>query len=189
MSKVLKEIKRDLGSSEGRPSEDVLIKAIRKFETKGDTDTFTELKYVCYGAETPVGPKKYRLIEDKKTFELLLKAVEKRNSKQLRRCFQGLLSSYFRFDPKEPTNQQGSENWAQLKGFLKKKLSPIYQSSKERGVIPDWLRALWVKRLYGRWVCSRAQFLDESGIVTRSWCCHSRWGDITARPSGLRFWR
>ena len=68
MSKVLKEIKRDLGDSEGRPSEDVLIKAIRKFETKGDTDTFTELKYVCYGAETPVGPQKYRLIEDKKTF-------------------------------------------------------------------------------------------------------------------------
>ena len=41
MSKILKEIKRDLGSSEGRPSEDLLIKAIRKFETKGDTDTFT----------------------------------------------------------------------------------------------------------------------------------------------------
>jgi len=60
MSKILKEIKRDLGSSEGRPSEDLLIKAIRKFETKGDTDTFTELKYVCYGVETPVGPKNYR---------------------------------------------------------------------------------------------------------------------------------
>ena len=143
MSKVLKEIKRDLGGSEGRPSEDVLIKAIKKFETKGDTDTFTELKYVCYGAETPVGPQKYRLIEDKETFELLLKAVDKRNSKQLRRCFQGLLSSYFRFDPKETANQRGSENWAQLKGFLKKKLSPIYQSSKERGVIPDWLTTLY----------------------------------------------
>ena len=143
MSKVLKEIKRDLGGSEGRPSDDVLIKAIRKFETQGDTDTFTELKYVCYGAETPVGPQKYRLIEDKETFELLLKAVEKRNSKQLRRCFQGLLSSYFRFDPKAPTNQRGSENWAQLKTFLKKKLSPIYQSSKERDVIPDWLSTLY----------------------------------------------
>jgi hypothetical protein len=114
-----------------------------KFETEGDTDTFTELKYVCYGAETPVGPQKYRLIEDKETFELLLKSVEKRNSKQLRRCFQGLLSSYFRFDPKETTNQRGSENWTLLKGFLKKKLSPIYQSSKERGVIPDWLATLY----------------------------------------------
>ena len=143
MSKVLKEIKRDLGGSEGRPSDDVLIKAIRKFETQGDTDTFTELKYVCYGAETPVGPQKYRLIEDKETFALLLKAVEKRNSKQLRRCFQGLLSSYFRFDPKAQTNQRGSENWAQLKTFLKKKLSPIYQSSKERDVIPDWLSTLY----------------------------------------------
>lgn len=143
MSKILKEIKRDLGGSEGRPSEEVLINAIRKFETKGDTDTFTELKYVCYGAETPVGPQKYRLIEDKETFELLLRAVEKRNSKQLRRCFQGLLSSYFRFDPKSPTNQRGSENWAQLKSFLKKKLAPIYQSSKEREVIPDWLSTLY----------------------------------------------
>lgn len=143
MSKILKEIKRDLGGSEGRPSEDLLIKAIRKFETKGDTDTFNELKYVCYGAETPIGPKKYRLIEDKETFELLLKAVEKRNSKQLRRCFQGLLSTYFRFDPKEPTNQRGADNWARLKGFLKKQLSPIYQSSRARGVIPDWLSTLY----------------------------------------------
>lgn len=143
MSKVLKEIKRDLGDSEGRPSEDVLIKAIRKFETQGDTDTFTELKYVCYGTETPVGPQQYRLIEDKENFDLLLKAVEKRNSKQLRRCFQGLLSSYFRFDPKKLANQKGAENWAQLKGFLKKRLSPIYQSSKERGVIPDWLSTLY----------------------------------------------
>jgi hypothetical protein len=143
MSKILREIKRDLGGSEGRPSEDLLIKAIRKFETKGGTDTFNELKYVCYGAETPIGPKKYRLIEDKETFELLLKAVEKRNSKQLRRCFQGLLSTYFRFDPKGPTNQRGSENWARLKMFLKKQLSPIYQSSKARGVIPDWLSTLY----------------------------------------------
>ena len=142
MSKVLKEIKRDLGGSEGRPSEDLLIKAIRKFELKGDTDTFTELKYVCYGAETPVGPQKYRIIEDKHSFELLLKAVEKKNSKQLRRCFQGLLSSYFRFDPKQPANQKGSENWSQLKGFLKKVLFPIYQSSKDRGVIPEWLATL-----------------------------------------------
>jgi len=133
----------EFGGTEGRPSEDVLVEAIKKFETKGDTDTFTELKYVCYGAETPVGPQNYRLIEDKETFELLLKAVEKRNSKQLRRCFQGLLSSYFRFDPKEAANQRGSENWVQLKGFLKKKLSPIYQSSKERGVIPDWLTTLY----------------------------------------------
>jgi hypothetical protein len=142
MSKILKEIKRDLGGSEGRPSEDILIKAIKKFEAKGDSDTFTELKYVCYGAETPLGPQKYRLIEHKETFGLLLKAVEKRNSKQLRRCFQGLLSCYFRFDPKAAVNQSGSENWAQLKNFLKDKLTPIYQSSKERGVTPDWLLTL-----------------------------------------------
>jgi hypothetical protein len=143
MSKIRKEIQRDLGGNEGRPSEDLLIKAIRKFEAKGDTDTFIELKYVCYGAETPVGQQKYRIIENKETFALLLEVVEKRNNKQLRRCFQGLLSSYFRFNPKEPTNQLGSENWIQLKLFLKKKLSPIYESSRERGVIPEWLTTLY----------------------------------------------
>ena len=142
MSKVLKEIKRDLSGNEGRPSEDVLIKAIKKFEAKGDTDTYTELKYVCYGAETPVGPKKFRIIEDNDTFELVLKAVEKRGSKQLRRCFQGLLSSYFRFDPKHSENQRGAENWTQLKSFLKKKLQPIHQSAKERGGVPEWLSTL-----------------------------------------------
>lgn len=143
MSKILKEIKRDLGGSEGMPSEDLMIKAIQKFEAEGDTTTFTELKYVCYGAETPVGPKKYRLLEDKDTFQLLLRAVEKRNSKQLRRCYQGLLSSYFRFNPKEPSNNKGSENWTRLKVFLKENLTYIFKSSNERGVVPEWLSTLY----------------------------------------------
>ena len=183
MSKILKEIKRDLGSSEGRPSEDLLVKAIRKFEAKGDADTFTELKYVCYGAETPVGPKNYRIIEDKDTFEQLLRAVEKRNNKQLRRCFQGLLSSYFRFDPGNPTNQLGSENWTHLKGFLKKKLSPIYKSSSERGIIPDWLSTLYEhKNLLDANPCKRyadsltkgitdelKEVCDGLGIESSSW--------------------
>jgi hypothetical protein len=142
MSKILKEIKRDLGGFEGRPSEDLLTKAIQKFETKGDTDTFAELKYVCYGAETPIGSKKYRVIEDNTSFGLLLKAVEKRNSKQLRRCFQGLLSSYFRFDPRKQENQNGYENWSQLKEFLKHQLPIIFSYSKQRGSIPDWLSTL-----------------------------------------------
>lgn len=142
MSKVLKEIRRDLGGLEGRPSEDLLSKAIRKFESKGGIDTFAELKYVCYGAETPIGSSKYRIIEDKKNFELLLNAVAKRNSKQLRRCFQGLLSSYFRFDPIQPSNQKGLENWSQLKVFLNDQLPIIFQYSKDRGSIPDWLSTL-----------------------------------------------
>lgn len=142
MSKVLKEIKRDLGGFEGRPSEDLLTRAIQKFELKGDIDTFAELKYVCYGAETPIGPRKYRIIEDKDNFLLLLKAVDKRDSKQLRRCFQGLLSSYFRFDPTQQSNQNGSENWKQLKEFLNRQLPRILQYSKDRGSIPDWLSTL-----------------------------------------------
>jgi len=203
MSKVLKEIKRDLGESEGRPSEDLLFKAIKKFETNGGTDTFTELKHVCYGAETPVGPHKYRIIEDKKTFELLLKAVDKRSSKQLRRCFQGLLSSYFRFNPKELTNHRGSENWAQLKGFLKKKLAPIYQSSRERGVIPDWLATLYEhKNLLDENPCKRyadsltsgsTQELKEVcaglGIESTSWVWNEAFlayvQTVCAMPEGL----
>lgn len=156
MSSVLKEIKRDLGDGEGRPSEDLLIKAISKFEAKGDVDTFTELKYICYGTETPVGPNQYRVIEDKDTFDRLLRAVEKRKSKQLRRCFQGLLSSYFRFDPKLQSNRNGSENWEELKEFLKKKLLPLHQASKERGLVPEWLDTLYEhKNLLGENPCAR----------------------------------
>jgi hypothetical protein len=203
MSKVLKEIKRDLGESEGRPSEDLLFKAIKKFATNGSTDTFTELKHVCYGAETPVGPHKYRIIEDKKTFELLLKAVDKRSSKQLRRCFQGLLSSYFRFNPKELTNHRGSENWAHLKGFLKKTLAPIYQSSRERGVIPDWLTTLYehknlldenpCKRYADSLISGSTQELKEVcaglGIESTSWVWNEAFlayvQTVCAMPEGL----
>ena len=183
MSKVLKDIKRDLGVTEGRPMEDLLIKAIQKFKVKGGTDTFTELKYVCYGAETPVGPERYRVIEDINIFSQLIKSVDERNSKQLRRCYQGLLSSYFRFDPKEPTNKKGSENWGQLKVFLKNKLSPIYKTSSERGITPEWLSTLYEhKNLLDENPCKRyadslakgntqdlQEVCDGLGIESSSW--------------------
>lgn len=143
MSNLLREIKRDMGGSEGRPSEDLMINAIKKFDLQGDTDTFTELKYVCYGIETSVGQQKFRIIEDEETLQQLLTVVSKRNNKQLRRCFQGLLSSYFRFDPKSDVNKMGAKNWSSLKHYLKGKLKPLYESSSGRGVVPEWLSTLY----------------------------------------------
>lgn len=143
MSQILKEIKRDLGDSEGKPSQDLIINAIKKFDIKGDIDTFVELKYVCYGIETPIDQKNFKIIEDSGSLNQLFEIVSKRSNKQLRRCFQGLLSSYFHYDPKEVANKTGKMNWVSLKTFLRLKLKPLYSSSSERGNIPEWLSTLY----------------------------------------------
>ena len=183
MSSILKEIKRDLGDSEGKPSQDLIVNAIKKFDSKGDTDTFVELKYVCYGIETPVGQKNFKIIEDSDSLNQLFEIVSKRSNKQLRRCFQGLLSGYFRYDPKDEANKNGEMNWVSLKTYLRLKLKPLYASSSERGIIPDWLNTLYEhKNLLDENPCKRyadslgrgnTQELEEVctglGIESSSW--------------------
>ena len=101
MTESLKRIRRELGGGDlDRPTEDKLQMALARFAATGAVLSFTELKYLCYGATVPVGEDHWRLIDRQKLFDSLLDLVNHRaqQSKKFRRCYQGLLSGYFGFE-------------------------------------------------------------------------------------------
>jgi len=145
MTDSLRELKRDLGNSDGGPpSKDVLQASLQRFAATDEIGTFTELKYVCYGVTVPVGGNKWRVIDREPLFDKLLTLVQLKQAqpKQFRRCYQGLLSGYFGFDRHLPHEGAAPQNWVKLRGFLDKQLRPILLATTHRGVIPEWLPLL-----------------------------------------------
>lgn len=145
MSEALKNIKMDLGGDGSRaPSVDVLQSSLQSFAQSATVATFTELKYVCYGVTVPVGPDRWRVIDRPSLFDALLNLVKEREpqTKQFRRCFQGLLSGYFGFEHDRDSPDIPGKHWVRLRGYLADRLDPLLRASTHRGGAPDWLNTL-----------------------------------------------
>jgi hypothetical protein len=146
MTEALKRIRKELAvESQGMPAEDQLRIVLARFATTGSALSFTELKYLCYGATVPVGDSNWRLIDRQKLFDALLELVNRRpqQSKQFRRCYQGLLSGYFGFERNLDEPGGADQRWTVLRQFLADKLEPLRQACAERGQAPDWLTILY----------------------------------------------
>lgn len=158
MSEALRAVRRDLGESEDdAPAKDVLQLSLRSFVDTKNVTNFTELKYVCYGVTVPIGDAGPRVIDRTPLFKKLLDLVQARETqpKQFRRCYQGLLSSYFGFDRADGA-ETARRNWESLREFLDDRLRPIRSSSERRGVVPEWLGHLdYHKNLLSEDPCSR----------------------------------
>ena len=145
MTEALRDLRKSLGGSDdGQPSVDVLQRSLRSFATTRQVANFTELKYICYGVTVPIGPSRWRLIDNPPLCDQLIQLVEARSDqpKQFRRCYQGLLNGYFGFDAHTQPSTEGSANWGRLRGYLSDRLQPVMQSTLARGVVPDWLSTL-----------------------------------------------
>lgn len=145
MTEALRVIRTTLGGGgEGPPSVDMLEQALQMFVTTQRVANFTELKYVCYGVTVPIGQSRWRVIDHAPLFDRLLGLVEERygQSKQYRRCYQGLLNGYFGFDRHSQPSPDGSRNWHRLRGYLGQRMEPILRSTAGCSVVPDWLNTL-----------------------------------------------
>lgn len=145
MKEVLKQIRRDLaGDSKDRPAEDHLNLALQQFARNLIASSFTELKYICYGATVPVGRDQWRLIDRQPLFDAMLTQVREQSAKpkQFRRCFQGLLSAYFGFERNLEEPSDTDTRWLGLRGYLAQHLDPLRESTSRRGSVPEWLNTL-----------------------------------------------
>ena len=145
MKEALKLIQRDLGGSgNDRPAEDQLNLALQRFAKNQFAASFTELKYVCYGATVPVGEEQWRLIDRRQLFDVMLAQVQEQSAKpkQFRRCYQGLLSAYFGFERNLEETTEADTRWLSLRGYLSDQLDPLRDASLQRGLLPDWLITL-----------------------------------------------
>jgi hypothetical protein len=146
MTESLKRIRRELGGGDqDRPTEDKLQAALARFAASGAVLSFTELKYLCYGATVPVGEEHWRLIDRQKLFDSLLNLVNHRaqQSKKFRRCYQGLLSGYFGFERNLDDPGEAERRWVTLREFLAEQLTPLRKACADKGQTPDWLTILY----------------------------------------------
>jgi hypothetical protein len=121
--------------------EDLQQLAVRKFWDAQRFETFKDARLVSFGMCMPSRPAGPCIMEDRQRFRAVL---DRRTGidqwldepKWYRRCYQGLVRSYFTYDAKAadaPT--VGKENWYDLRDYLKERTHNISNSK----VNPTWV--------------------------------------------------
>jgi hypothetical protein len=120
---------------------DLQQEEIRRFWTEQSCKGLRSAQLISFGIALPVGPKGLRIIEDEGRFSALLLALEQYRSvpRQFRRCYRGLLSGYFAYDPDDERNPQtGRRNWAALRSYLKRWSTALLAGPHN----PQWAESL-----------------------------------------------
>lgn len=115
--------------------------AVRRFWSIGRVDNLKDARLVSFGVALPVGSQRLRVIEDRERFQSLLRGVDGyRNSpRRFRRCYQGLLSGYFGYDPEaKETPQAGHDNWLHLRNYLGDRSGFVLDGERN----PQWTETL-----------------------------------------------
>ncbi len=159
MTEVLKNIKRELGNEGAeRINVDRVKIALTKFVRTQDIENFTQLKYLCHGLLLPAAGNTWCLLDRESLFDKLLAIVidKQKQVKQFRKCFQGLLGTYFAFDLHAATENARLQNWRTLRTFLAVHHPRVVAAAQERGTLPEWLSTLIDhKNLLGESPCQR----------------------------------
>ena len=120
---------------------DLQEEAVRRFWTSKRIDNLKDARLISFGIALPVGPRRLRVIEDRERFPALLDGVNQYlpTPKQYRRCYQGLLSGYFVYDPEaDETPKTGRENWEALRSYLSKRSRRVLDGARN----PQWADSL-----------------------------------------------
>ena len=117
---------------------DLQIEAVRRFWKTGQVDTLREARLVAFGLAVTPWDDRRSLMEDKRLFGSALDAVDAWQGapRQYRKCYQGLVRSYFDYDGMgRSTPDVGKVNWHQLRDYLNSNAASIRDASLN----PDWV--------------------------------------------------
>lgn len=137
----IKKLERYQREGMAMPEQDIQEEAIRRFWTNHRLDSLREVRLVSYGVALPVGPKRLRIIEDQERFPALLEGVDRYlpRPRQYRRCYQGLLSGYFGYDPEAAeVPDTGRKNWRHLRSYLGSHSAQVLDGACN----PQWAESL-----------------------------------------------
>lgn len=139
IDKVLLALEKQVKSG-GRNDEpkDLQIEAVRRFWKTGHVETLREVRLVAFGLAVTPWDDRRSLMEDKSLFGLALDAVDAWQGapRQYRKCYQGLVRSYFDYDGMgRNTPDVGKGNWRQLRDYLNSNAASIGDASLN----PDWV--------------------------------------------------
>jgi len=123
------------GMGAGAVAEGPQQKALSEFWDSKKIETFKGARLVAFGFAVPVKAPGLCIMEDSERFECAMRDIARWNSRPslFRRCYQGLLASYFAYDSNE--NSTGKSNWVALRDHL----GARSQQLADTKVIPPWV--------------------------------------------------
>lgn len=128
------------GAGAGRPPRDRLREAVLRFRETGELDDLASTRAVCFGAVERFG-QHAPLVEDLQRFPRVLEGADRYvdEPRRFRRCYRGLLHSYFAYDGEhEQTPTAGRHNWQKLRHYLQARRAAI----RAEGFQPEWVVAI-----------------------------------------------
>lgn len=139
LTRELEALKRMLGGSGSHsPPRDLLQEAVSLFRQTGELPNLSTARSVCYGSAIRFGQTEPPLIEVAIFRNLLLTIDEYRDEpRRYRRCYKGLLHTYFIYDGEEAP-ESGRRNWTYLRGYLEQHRGAV----RAEGVTPDWVETI-----------------------------------------------
>ena len=96
---------------------DLQVEAVRKFWDKGAFDSLREARLVSFGLAVKPWPDRSCLMEEPKKFGAAINGLREweDSPRQFRKCYQGLLRSYFDYDGMlRDIHPEGQKNWGRL---------------------------------------------------------------------------
>lgn len=142
IEREVKALKQWLSSNgEMSPSVDLIQVALRHFQASGLLANLRDARLVCRGVATPIGNNPVSVMDTRGLFPALLQEVSQylAEPRKFRRCYRGLLASYFAFDPLAAQGREDSlKNFEQLRLYLQQHLPKV----KTEGTNPDWVNTL-----------------------------------------------
>lgn len=165
--------------------DDLQLAAVRRFWDSQRLETLRDARLVCFGMCVPSRPTGPSIMEDRQRFQAVLDqqtGVDQwaNDPRWYRRCYQGLVRSYFTYDAKlEHAPAIGKRNWGDLRDYLNARNSNIV----DKQVNPDWVTAAVANRqLFGDDPClpyasdvlfgdtsKIDQLCEQLGVVKSSW--------------------
>ena len=136
------------GAGGGRPSRDRMREAIVSFRQTRKLATLGEARLVCFGAAERLAPAQPSLLEDEQWFLHLLAEVDDfhEEPRAFRRCYRGLLSTYFLYDPDAAAQDQtGAKCHRNLRHYLATRVDRIRVEGTQLG----WVEASVAHRNMG----------------------------------------
>lgn len=138
IEKAVTNIRKNVGSIQGRPTEDRIQEALTLLFTKGPNVALkTHLRYVFWGLIEPWGDKQKRALADADLFDKTVREIEKLKSSDIPfSAWRGLVSAYFGWNPVD-REQIEFKNWLELRRLIISRVS-----FKQEGFKPAWFIVL-----------------------------------------------
>lgn len=154
IDKVLETLKaRAKTSGSGTVPEDLQIAAVRMFWESQSVQSFRDAYQLSWALCVPHKIDGPCILEDRGRFQKILNGVSSWEARPaaFRRCYQGLMKSYFTYDTGSAPSA-GRQNWADLRDFLQGR-SHLIKDSRSN---PDWVTtAVGNTQLFSESPCDR----------------------------------